>query len=116
MQQSYAINPTRNHLPQRKEVTAKEPPSEGFACLASDVRKYFHSYKSSLSSSAHHPSTSAHSHFKLRELLVLLELGFPLLLRPGGFHLFHQVPVNHRKARFRQPGGRHRHQWGQLTP
>lgn len=54
----------------------------------------------------HPPSSFAHSHFELWELLVLLELSFPLLLRSWGFHLFHQVPVNHRKARFCQPGSR----------
>lgn len=53
---------------------------------------------------AHPPAAPAHSHFELWELLILLELGFPLLLRSRGFHLFHQVPVNHRKARFCQPG------------
>lgn len=52
-----------------------------------------------------HP-TSERSHFELGELLVLPELRFPLLLRPRGFHLLHQVPVDHGKAGLCQPASR----------
>lgn len=52
-----------------------------------------------------HPA-SERSHFELGELLVLPELRFPLLLRPRGLHLLHQVPVDHGKAGLRQPASR----------